>query len=168
MTNTAITSHVVGAVAPLTWATKSGKARAAHSATAQALAPRAARIGAARADDLQAFRRGQYGRVLRDIDGALTGAAREAVLESMRAKLTRMVDGAPMIPAGDPLTRKDKDTAKALGAALRELVGGQFTNSKGKTIKCAKLLQEFAEVFTVWVAEMDAAAETATATETVA
>jgi hypothetical protein len=63
---------IVSTTAPITWTNKAGKSLEAHSATAQAFAPKAARITAAQAATLAQLENGQYRPFLRDVAATLT------------------------------------------------------------------------------------------------
>ena len=69
----------------VTWATKSGATKSAHSATGAALAPKSARLSAAMSADLAMLQNGQFRPFLRDLADAMTPAIRAGLEAHMRA-----------------------------------------------------------------------------------
>ena len=69
----------------VSWTTKSGTTKSAHSATGAALAPKAARLTAAMESDLAMLRNGQFRPFLRDLADAMTPAIHAGLEAHMRA-----------------------------------------------------------------------------------
>lgn len=69
-----IAAAPVAALAPLTWTTAKGQEKTAHSAIAQAHAPKAARLTAAQAADLHALNNGQYRPFMQSVRASLSKA----------------------------------------------------------------------------------------------
>ncbi len=72
----------VAALAPLTWTTAKGQEKTAHSAIAQAHAPKAARLSAAQAADLSALNNGQYRPFMQSVRASLTKGEVAALMDA--------------------------------------------------------------------------------------
>lgn len=147
--------NTIGDHAPLTWETKTGKDRAAHSATAQALAPRAARLNSAIDIDVSRLMAGRYGAFMADVRAELKGKTLDWFTGTVRQSLTVTHEGVPMAPAGDVLTVANKQGMRAFCNALIVLAAGNAATmtSKGeiKTLKCPAKCTHFARVARVWL-----------------
>lgn len=95
-TTTALT---VAEVQALTWANKAGKSFTAHSLTAQAFAPKAARVSAAHTATLAQLQCGQFRPFLRDLLGALSAPMLAGISDSVYKHMAVTVDGVAMVPA---------------------------------------------------------------------
>lgn len=83
MSNTVATITATQAPAQaLTWVTKKGIEKRADSATAQAFAPRAARLSAAQQADMQALVNGQYRPFMASVRASLTKAETAALVNA--------------------------------------------------------------------------------------
>lgn len=92
----------------LAWSTKNGTARSAHTESAQARAPRSARLERADSDTLQSLKNGVYRPFLQDVRSALTRPQSESLSGVVSASLSTLVDGVAMAPIGDVLTTVNK------------------------------------------------------------
>lgn len=90
MTTTTITPLPVSA---LTWATKAGKAKAAHTPSAQSRAPASVRLPEADQRTLDQLVSGQYRPFLRDAIAALSQGHKLALNAHLSRELSRDIDG---------------------------------------------------------------------------
>ena len=91
----------------VTWATKSGTAKSAHSSTGAALAPKSARMSAACEADLTMLKNGQFRPFLRDLADSMTPAIRAGLEAHMRAHWAHAIHESD-----------DVQTIRAAGVAL--------------------------------------------------
>ena len=156
---TTTSTSTIGEVSPLTWETKTGKARAAHSATAQALAPRAVRLDSAIDADVTRLMSGRYSAFMADVRAELKGKTLDWFTGTVRQSLTVTHEGVPMAPVGDVLTMSNKVGMRAFCNALIVLAAGNAAtmNSKGdiKVLKCPAKCAHFACVARVWFDAME-------------
>lgn len=123
----------------LVWTTKKGVERRADSATAQAFAPRAARLSAAQQADMQALVNGQYRPFMASVRASLTKAETAALVNAADFSL------APTKKAGvlDALRAIDAEWARS--AAVQA--------SKGK--KPTALRAALHETLSAWIQHED-------------
>lgn len=107
----------------IVWQTKNGTVKSAHSATGQALAPRAARMADAQTKTLQALHNGQFRPLLRDIRAALTAPALAGLVAHVNGALATVVDGVTMAPVGDALAAPNKRAVLAVAEWARAPYG---------------------------------------------
>lgn len=136
MINTALTTAPMHA---LTWVTKKGIEKRADSATAQAFAPRAARLTAAQQADMQALVNGQYRPFMASVRASLTKAETAALMGAPDFSL------APTKKAGvlDALRAIDAEWTRSANTLA----------DKGK--KPTALRRALHETLTAWIAHED-------------
>jgi hypothetical protein len=103
----------------LTWETKTGKTRAAFTPAAAARGNREARLKAADAATVAQLQNNTFRPFLRDVASKLTAAHVTALRAHVAAALSTMVDGVPMLPAGDVLSVSNKKAAIAVATWLQ-------------------------------------------------
>ena len=134
---------------PLTWATKAGTIKAAHTAAAIARAPAAVRTGEADAKTVAQLLNGQYRPFLSDVLGACSKGHLIALEYAVRAALTTTVDGVPMVPSGNVLAVVNRKAVAGFVAWLANptaVIKGVEQSKplpKGKQYLCA-IAQEWA------------------------
>lgn len=119
-------STITTSTQAIVWTSKSGKAQQAHGATAQAFAPRAARITAATSTDLAQLANGQYRPFLKDVAEALTKADVKALQKfGFELAPTNKQGMLRLLTAISGLWSDAKGKRKALGEVARAFVATQ-------------------------------------------
>ena len=121
----------------LTWTNKAGKTLAAHSATAQAFAPRSARVSAAHAATVQQLKNGQFRPFLRDLIGALSATMQAGLSDAVFKGMARDVDGIQMVPAEATLKPEAANKLVMQAAAMWAVNPYTVKKAKGGVIECA-------------------------------
>lgn len=101
------------ALAPLSWTTAKGQEKTAHSAIAQAHAPKAARLTAAQAADLSALNNGQYRPFMQTVRASLSKAEIAALMDAPDFSLAPTGKAGVLAALGAISAQWDKSAAAA-------------------------------------------------------
>jgi len=129
-----ITTNAPAEHAAITWANKAGKTLIAHSHTAQAFAPKAARMAGAMSADLRALTNGQFRPFLADVRASLT-----------KGDIKALTAFGYFIP-------DNQSPDKATTMAMLQHVGQLWTTAKGKRLALGRTIAQ-------WLAYESARAE---------
>jgi hypothetical protein len=120
-----ITTSATAEHAPITWANKAGKAQTAHSHTAQAFAPKAARMAGAMSADLRALTNGQFRPFLSDVRASLT-----------KGDIKALTAFGYFIP-------DNQSPDKVTTMAMLQHVGQLWTTAKGKRLALGQTIAQW-------------------------
>jgi hypothetical protein len=119
--------------AALTWETKSGKTKAAWTATSALSAPVALKRLVAKQRDIQSLLNGQYRPFYHDMDALLSAKQTDELTTELSDTLSINSDGGTLVPL-NPLTVVSK---RATMCRLQWLAGGGFNTVNGEGVSAA-------------------------------